>query len=187
MHSGSEQTYNSLIDKREGKFNSNPEGLGEFEKIFLETIIENEERLSMVYQKVDANQNLVGWGCDFATIQKHIIDTLNMDDDVIVGYVLTNETSGDTMLPDYVNTPDNAPNKIINGHEITIVDYKQDKNGKITFICNDTDDGLDELIEYPADYLIPKIHHAGYAAKIVEADYDRITNAVYGDIGTIAA
>ncbi len=165
MHTGSEQTYNSLIDKREGKFNSNSEGLGEFEKIFLETIIENEERLSMVYQKVDVNQNLVGWGCDFATIQKHIIDTLNMDDDVIIGYVLTNETSGDTMLPGYINTPDNAPNKIINGHEITIVDYKEDKNGKITFLCNDTDDGLDELIEYSADYLIPKIHHAGYAEK----------------------
>ncbi len=186
MHTGSEQTYNSLIDKREGKFNSNSEGLGEFEKIFLETIIENEERLSMVYQKVDANQNLVGWGCDFATIQKHILDTLKTNDDVIIGYVLTNETSGDTMLPGYVNTPDNAPNKIINGHEITIVDYKEDKNGKITFICNDTDDGLDELIEYPADYLIPKIHHAGYAARIVEADYDRITSAVYGDMTTAA-
>lgn len=187
MHSGSEQTYNTLIDKREGKFNSNSEGLGEFEKIFLETIIENEERLSMVYQKVDANQNLVGWGCDFATIQKHIIDTLNMDDDVIIGYVLTNETSGDTMLPGYVNTPDNAPNKIVNGHEITIVDYKQDKDGKITFMCNDTDDGIDDLVEYSADYLIPKIHHAGYAAKVVEADYDRITNAVYGNIGNSAA
>ena len=24
MHAGSEQTYNTLIDKREGKFNSNP-------------------------------------------------------------------------------------------------------------------------------------------------------------------
>lgn len=187
MHAGSEQTYNTLIDKREGKFNSNPEGLGEFEKIFLETIIEGEERLSMVYQKVDVNQNLVGWGCDFATIQKHIIDTLNTNDDVIIGYVLTNETSGDIMLPGYVNTPDNAPNKIINGHEITIVDYKQDKNGDITFICNDTDDGLDKLIEYPADYLIPKIHHAGYAARIVEADYDRITNAVYGGVGNNAA
>jgi len=187
MHTGSEQTYNSLIDKREGKFNSNSEGLGEFEKIFLETIIEDEERLSMVYQKVDENQNLIGWGCDFATIQKHIIDTLNMDDDVIVGYVLTNETSGDTMLPGYVNTPDNAPNKIINGHEITIVDYKEDKNGKITFLCNDTDDDIDELVEYSADYLIPKIHHAGYAARIVEADYDRIINAVYGDVGNAAA
>lgn len=186
MHAGSEQTYNSLIDKREGKFNTNNEGLGEFEKIFLETIIENGERLSLVYQKVDVNQNLVGWGCDFATIQKHIIDTLNTGDDVIIGYVLTNETSGDAMLPEYVNTPDNAPNKIINGHEITIVDYKQDKNGKITFICNDTDDGVDNLIEYSADYLIPKIHHAGYAAKIVEADYDRITNAVYGNIGNSA-
>ena len=46
--------------------------------------------------------------------------------------------------------------------------------------CNDTDDNYNGLIEYSADYLIPKIHHAGYPAKIVEADYDRITNEVYG-------
>lgn len=180
MQMGSEQTYNSLIDKREGKFNSNPEGLGEFEKIFIESIIENNERLSMVYQRVDEKQNLIGWGCDLETIQKHITQTLDLGEDVIVGYVLTNETSGDTKNPNYVNTPDNRPNKIVNGHEITIVDYKQDKNGNITFICNDTDDGYAGLIEYSADYLIPKIHHAGYPAKVVEADYERITNAVYG-------
>ncbi len=180
MQMGSEQTYDSLIDKREGKFNSNPEGLGEFEKIFIESIVENNERLSMVYHKVDDKQNLLGWGCDLGTIQKHITDTLNSGEDVIVGYVLTNETSGDTKSPNYINTPDNRPNKIVNGHEITIVDYKQDKNGAVTFICNDTDDNYSGLIEYSADYLIPKIHHAGYPAKIVEADYDRITNAVYG-------
>lgn len=180
MQIGSEQSYNSLIDKREGKFNSNPEGLGEFEKIFIESIVENNERLSMVYHKVDEQQNLTGWGCDLATIQKHITETLDSGEDVIVGYVLTNETSGDTKNPNYVNTPDNRPNKIVNGHEITIVDYKKDNDGKLTFICNDTDDGYSGLIEYSADYLIPKIHHAGYPAKIVEADYDRITNAVYG-------
>jgi len=179
MQIGSEQTYNSLIDMREGKFNSNPDGLGEFEKIFIESIIENSERLSMVYQKVDAKQNLVGRGCDLATIQRHIKDTIDTGEDVIVGYVLTNETSGDTLLPGYVNTPDNRPEKIVNGHEITIVDYKQDKNGNMTFICNDTDDNMSELIEYSADYLLPKIHHAGYPSKIVEADYDRIINYVY--------
>lgn len=181
MQIGSEQTYNSLIDKREGKFNSNPEGLGEFEKIFIESIVENNERLSLVYQKVDENQNLKGWGCDLKTIQNHIINTINSNEDVIIGYVLTNETAGDTKAPGYINTPNNRPEKIINGHEITIVDYKQDKDGKITFICNDTDDGASELIEYSADYLLPKIHHAGYPAKIVEKDYDKIINAVYGN------
>lgn len=180
MQMGSEQTYNSLIDKREGKFNSNQEGLGEFEKIFIESIIENNERLSMVYQKVDGSQNLTGWGCDLKTIQKHITDTIDSGEDVIIGYVLTNETSGNTRERGYINTPDNAPNKIINGHEITIVDYKQDKHGNVTFICNDTDDNLDELIEYKADYLLPKIHHAGYPAEIVAEDYDKIANEIYG-------
>ncbi len=180
MNTSSEQSYNSLTDIRTGKFNANPNGLGEFEKIFMESIIENEERLSMVYQKIDENQNLVGWGCDFGTIQKHITDTIDSGEDVIIGYVLTNETSGDTLSPDYVNTPDNRPEKIVNGHEITIVDYKYDENGKLIFICNDTDDDFDGLIEYSADYLLPKIHHAGYPAKLVEADYERITNNVYG-------
>ena len=180
MHTSSEQSYDSLTDIRTGKFNANPNGLGEFEKIFMESIIENEERLSMVYQKIDENQNLVGWGCDFATIQKHIINTIDSGEDVIIGYVLTNETSGDTLNPNYVNTPENRPEKIVNGHEITIVDYRHDENGKLVFICNDTDDDYDGLIEYPADYLLPKIHHAGYPAKIVEADYYRITNNVYG-------
>ena len=55
--------------------------------------------------------------------------TLDAGEDVIVGYVLTNETSGDTKNPNYVNTPDNRPNKIVNGHEITIVDAKTGGSG----------------------------------------------------------
>ena len=83
---------------------------------------------------------------------------------------MTNETSGKTKKPDYVNTPDNAPNKIINGHEITIVGYRTDRNGKTIFICNDTDDDKSELIEYSADFLIPKIHHAAYPVAMIEDD-----------------
>lgn len=170
MQLGSQESYDSLTDIRGGKFSTNPQGLVETEKTFIESIVENNEKLSIRYQKVDDNQNLVGWECDFNKIQKHIIDTLNIGEDVIIGYVLTNETGGKTKKPDYVNTPDNAPNKIINGHEITIVDYKQDKSGKITFICNDTDDDVSKLVEYSADFLLPKIHHAAYPVSIVEDD-----------------
>ena len=170
MQLGSQGSYDSLTDIRGGKFSSNPQGLVETEKTFIESVVENNEKLSIRYQKVDDNQNLIGWECDFDKIQKHIIDTLNTGEDVIIGYVLTNETSGKTKEAGYVNTPDNAPNKIINGHEVTIVDYKTDKNGKITFVCNDTDDDESKLVEYSADFLIPKIHHAAYPVCIVEDD-----------------
>ena len=170
MQLGSQESYDSLTDIRGGKFSTNPQGLVETEKTFIESIVENNEKMSIRYQKVDDNQNLVGWECDFAKIQKHIIDTLNTGEDVIIGYVLTNETSGKTKKASYVNTPDNAPNKIINGHEITIVGYKTDNDGKITFVCNDTDDDKSKFVEYSADFLIPKIHHAAYPVSIIEDD-----------------
>lgn len=170
MQLGSQGSYNSLTDIRAGKFSANPQGLVETEKTFIESVVENNEKLSIRYQKVDDNQNLVGWVSDFDKYKKHIIDTLNAGEDVIIGYVLTNETSGKTKKPDYVNTPDNAPNKIINGHEITIVGYRTDRNGKTIFICNDTDDDNPNLVEYSADYLIPKIHHAAYPVSIIEDD-----------------
>ncbi len=170
MQLGSQESYDSLTDIRGGKFSTNPQGLVETEKTFIESIVENNEKMSIRYQKVDDNQNLVGWECSFDKIQKHITDTLDAGEDVIIGYVLTNETSGKVNNPSYVNTPDNAPNKIINGHEITIVGYKTDKEGKVTFVCNDTDDDKTQLIEYSADFLIPKIHHAAYPVSIIEND-----------------
>lgn len=160
MNTGSQKTYNSLTDIRKGDFNSNPQGLIEFEKTFVESIIENSEKLSIVYQNVDENQVLQGYKCDFGTIEKHIKDTIKSGEDVIIGYVLTDEK-----------------NQIINGHEITIVDVKTDKKGKSVFVCNDTDDGKNTLVEYSAEYLLPKIHHAGYPARIVEHE----TNLIYGE------
>lgn len=170
MQLGSQGSYDSLTDIRAGKFSANPQGLVETEKTFIESVVENNEKLSIRYQKVDDNQNLIGWVSDFNKYKKHITDTLDAGEDVIVGYVLTNETSGKTKKPGYVNTPDNAPNKIINGHEITIVGYRTDENNNTIFICNDTDDDNSNLIEYSADYLIPKIHHAAYPVSIIEDD-----------------
>lgn len=174
MQLGSQGCYDSITDMRGGKLSANPKGLIETEKTFIESIVENNEKLAIQYQKVDDDQNLIGWECSFDKIQDHIIQNLNTGEDVIVGYVLTNETSGATKSATYKNTKDNAPNKIINGHEITIVDYKTDANGKVTFICNDTDDDEAKLIEYSADYLIPKIHHAAYPVAIVENDVKAI-------------
>ena len=61
MNVGSEQSYNTLSDKRKGKFNQNDKGLIEFEKTFTESIVENENKTSITYQKVDENSKLVGY------------------------------------------------------------------------------------------------------------------------------
>ena len=174
MQLGSQNTYNSLSDTRSGKFNSNSQGLIEIEKTFVESLIKNKEITSLVYQKIDDEQNLLDYNCSFEKMKKHIKDTIDAGDDVIIGYVLTNETSGRTASQYYNPKVDGKPNKIINGHEITIVNYKFDKNGNMIFICVDTDDDNNNFVEYSADWLLPKIHHAGYPAYIVEADEEEI-------------
>lgn len=159
MNVGSQQSYNSLTDVRAGKFNQNDKGLIEFEKTFTESIVEDKNKISVTYQTVDENAKLIGYETDFATVKKHILESLAMGENVIIGYVQTDEN-----------------NIIINGHEITIIGTKQDKNGKLIFICNDTDDNYPKQIEYHEDYLIPKIHHAGLPQEIAEKDMHFVDN-----------
>ncbi len=174
MQLGSQNTYNSLIDARGGKFNTNSQGLIEIEKTFVESLIKDKEITSLVYQKIDDDQNLLGYNCSFDKMKKHIKDTIDSGEDVIIGYVLTNETSGRTASRYYNPKVDGKPNKIINGHEITIVGYKYDANGNMIFVCVDTDDDNINFVEYSADWLLPKLHHAGYPAQIVAADEEEI-------------
>ena len=170
MQLGSQNTYNSLADIRGGKFNSNSQGLIEIEKTFVESLVKDKEITSLVYQKIDDDQNLIGYNCSFDMMQKHLINALDKGNDIIIGYVLTNETAGRTTSNYYNPATDGAPNKVINGHEITIVDYKVLENGKVKFICIDTDDDNNNFVEYSADWLLPKLHHAGYPANLVEED-----------------
>ena len=163
MQVGSQQSYDSLTDKRAGKFNQNDKGLIEFEKTFTESVVEDKNKISVTYQKVDDNARLIGYETDLNTIKKQITDALNMGENVIIGY---------TQL-------DNN-NTIINGHEITITGVKEDKNGKMIFICNDTDDNLSKPIEYSEDYLLPKIHHAALPQVIAEKDVNLVENWVEG-------
>lgn len=163
MNVGSQQTYNSLTDVRHGKFNENDKGLIEFEKTFTESIVQDKNKISVTYQIVDENAKLVGYEADANTVKKHILDSLAMGENVIIGYTQTD-----------------AKNTIINGHEITIIGAKKDKNGKLIFVCNDTDDNNPRPIMYPEDYIIPKIHHAGLPAKVVESDVKFVDNWVQG-------
>ncbi|MBQ4647168.1 MAG: hypothetical protein IJB79_07455 [Candidatus Gastranaerophilales bacterium] len=170
MRLGSQGTYNSLNDTRAGEFNDNPQGLIELEKTYVESLIKNKEITSLVYHQIDDDQNLIGYNCSLDKISKHITDTIDSGDDVILGYVLTNETAGMTQQADYNPATDGQANKVINGHEITVVDYYRDEQGKIVFVCVDTDDDSPELVQYSEDWLLPKIHHAGYPAHIVAQD-----------------
>ena len=163
MNVGSQQSYNTLTDKRAGKFNQNPKGLIEFEKTFTESVVEDKNKISVTYQKIDENAKLVGYETDFATMKKQITDALNMGDNVIIGYTQTDNT-----------------NTIVNGHEITIIGARTDKNGKMTFICHDTDDGQSKPVEYSEDFLLPKIHHAGLPQKVAEKDMNIKENWVEG-------
>ncbi len=170
MQAGSQNTYDSLTDTRGGQFNSNPKGLIEVEKTFVESVIKDQEITSLVYQRIDDDQNLLGYTCSFDKMEKHIKDTIDSGNNVIIGYVLTNETVGKVESGLYNPAVDGPVNRVINGHEITIVDYKTDQNGKTVFVCVDTDDDSPEYVEYSAEWLLPKIHHAGYPAHIVAAD-----------------
>lgn len=163
MNVGSQQSYNSLTDIRKGKFNQNDRGLIEFEKTFTESVVEDKNKISVTYQIVDDNAKLTGYETDFATMKKHILDSLAMGENVIIGYTQVDDT-----------------NTVINGHEITIVSARQDKDGKLIFTCNDTDDNKSKAIEYSEDYLIPKIHHAGLPQEVVEKDVKFVDNWVDG-------
>ena len=144
MNVASQQTYNSLNDKRAGKFSNEDSGLIDYEKTFLESVVEDKNTMSVTYQNVDENQKIVGYSADYDTVKSQLLETLDRGNNIIIGYTLADSTS-----------------KIIGAHEITITEYKKTPNGDIVFVCNDTDDDVSEPVEYPATYLIPKIHHAG--------------------------
>lgn len=163
MQIGSQQTYDSLSDKRKGKFNQNDKGLIEFEKTFTESVVEDKNKISVTYQTVDDNARLVGYETDFDTMKRQISDALKLGENVIIGYTQTN-----------------SHNEIINGHEITITGERTDKNGNLIYICNDTDDDIPSAVEYRADYLLPKIHHAGLPQEVVKDDVKLVENWVEG-------
>ena len=151
MQLGSQQTYDSITDKRApNAWTEDDGGLIEFEKTYVESIMENKNTTSVVYQEVDENGRLAGHTKDLKEIKKDLLDTLAMGHNIIIGYT----------WPD----PDNG-NRLA-GHEITIVGTKTAKNGETIFICQDSDDEFDKPVEMPESFLLPAIHHAGLPDEI---------------------
>jgi len=151
MNLASQNAYNSLTDKRYGKFSSNNEGLTEFEKNFLESVVDDEPKVSIVYQNIDEDQKLQGYNFDFKSTEDHLLQSLGSGSNVIIGII---EFDKD--------------HKVIGGHEITVIGAKKDLKGNVSFICNDTDDDYTGPIMVSSEELVPKIHHAGIPAKLVE-------------------
>ncbi len=156
MNVASQQTYNSLNDKRAGKFSNEDSGLIDYEKTFLESIVEDKNIISVTYQDVDENQKVVGYSADYETVKSQLTQTLDRGQNIIIGYTMTDANS-----------------QIYAAHEIAIIDYKTDKNGEVTFICNDTDDDDTKPVEYAATYIVPKIHHAGIPEDIASKDMEQ--------------
>ena len=163
MNIGSQQSYNTLNDKRGGKFSNEDRGLIDFEKTFMESVVEDKNITSVTYQKVDDDQRVIGYEADYNTVKDQLLETLATGKNIIIGYTMTDEN-----------------NFIKGGHEITIIGSRTDENGQLMFICNDTDDDNFNPVEYPASYLIPKIHHAGIPTDIADKTMQQTDNWVLG-------
>ena len=159
MQLGTEQTYTSLLDIRGGKFSREDKGLIDFEKTFIESVVEDKDTTSVVYQTVDENQRVIGQEADYQTVKSQLLEALEMGKNIIIGYMITD-----------------AAGVIENAHEITIIGARKTSTGETIFICNDTDDDIPFPIEYSETYLIPKIHHAGLPTLIAEKSLDLTEN-----------
>ncbi len=158
MQLGSANTYNTLNDKREEESVVDGKGLTEAEKNFAETIVDSESRkTSVTYQEVDDDAKLTGFNYDYNSTLNHLLKSLKKETNIIIGI-----------------TEIDRNRSIIGGHEITVIGSKQDKNGNITFICNDTDDDYDGPIEISARELIPKIHHAGIPYDVIANEQPKL-------------
>lgn len=153
LNLGSQSSYNALTDERLGKFNPDKSGLTDFEKNFVEEIVFDKPKISVVYQNLDENGKLVGYNCELSEMKQHILNSLKNGQNVIVGY-----------------THLNSEKVVEGGHEITITDYIEDENGKGSFICNDTDDNISKPIKKSEDELLPLIHHAGITKDALSED-----------------
>ena len=161
MNVGSQQTYNSLNDVRVASFGPGDRGLVEIEKTFTESVVTDTNKTAVTFQDVQESQDengivkpkLSGYRATENTIKRSLLNSLAQGQNVIIGYTSVDDN-----------------NNIIGGHEITVVGAKTTADGKLIFVCNDTDDDSPELIEYHEDYIIPRIHHVGLPTDIVESD-----------------
>lgn len=158
MNTGSQQSYNSLTDKRGGRFQVTERGLIEFEKTFVESVVRNKNIISVNYQKIGPNGELKGYEADFDVIKQQLLDTLALKQNIIAG--ITNRTASGRLK----------------GHEIVITGARQDPvTNRTEFLCFNSDMDKTSPVAYCEDYIIPRLHHAGLPKEIV------VKNMVFKD------
>lgn len=150
MNIGAQNTYDTIVDRRTPKYNEDDSGLIDIEKNFAEELATGKGKVCVTYQKIDDNGRLVGYECEQEETLSHIQNTLNIGNNVIIGYTYCDED-----------------NNVIGGHEITIIGIETDRKGNKFFVCNDTDDGVSSSIKYPVKELLPRIHHAGIPKSVL--------------------
>lgn len=144
MQVGSQGTYSSYTDKRYGSFNYEDSGLTEYEKTYVETIVEGStKKTSVTYQQTDDNLKLIGRTTDYETMQNQLTKTIDAGKNVIIGTTWLNDK-----------------NEIIGGHEVTLTGYKKDASGELIFLYQDSDDDKVGAVEISAKELLPSLHHA---------------------------
>lgn len=149
MNVGSQQSYNSLTDRRTGNFNVTERGLIEYEKTFVESVVRNKNIISVNYQKINQDGEITGYETDFQTIKSQLLDTLNLGENIVAG--ITQKTKKGKLR----------------GHEIVITGAHTGEDGKTEFICYNSDLEKNVPVIYTEDYLLPKIHHAGIPKEVV--------------------
>ena len=151
MNVGSQQTYESLTDSRGGHFSADSKALVDYEKTFVESVVQNKNKTCVVYQQLDNEGRISGYTTDYKTMMKQIAQTLKSGECVVAGYVFT----------------DPATQRVTGGHEITIVGVTQDKNGELFFVCNDTDDGKNTPVMKKVSEFLPQINHVGIPTELL--------------------
>ena len=158
MNLGSQHTYDALTDIRTGELNPDSTGLTNSEGNFANKILEGKHKISVIYQDLDAEGHLLSHYYDNDTIKNHIAQTLESGNNLIIGYTMFNKD-----------------NKVVGGHEITITGSTM-QDGKLQYICNDSDDENPAPVLMPADELIPLIHHADLPAEIFQGVEEEAKN-----------
>ena len=163
MNLGTQGTYNTLTDKNDSEFSYDKVGLTAIEKNFVEQVVENQNKINLTYQILDDSAKLVDRSCSLQEIENHILKTLSLGSNVIIGI-----------------TTLNFKDQVINGHEVTIVGARKDpKTNETIFIINDTDDLYTKPVEKKASEILPNIHHAGDLMQALGDEVQMISNSDY--------
>ena len=119
----------------------------------VENIVKEKNVNPIFYHKIDDKNCLCGSEFSTEQIKEQILGSLEQGENVIAGMVFV---ESDRIIPN----ASVSGNSIAGGHEIVIVGYKTDYDGRIVFKVQDSDDSFNGNWECPEEYLLPRLNHA---------------------------